>query len=72
MRKLKENGKSVKIFITGKYSKLEDSYHSVIWALKHAAAECDVNVEYFLADSTMIDLEYIKEKFTGIELAKKL
>ena len=56
------NEKSVKIAIVGKYTKLEDSYLSVIESVKHAGYENGVKAEVELVDSEKINRENVEEK----------
>ncbi len=59
----KEN--KVKVAIVGKYTKLEDSYLSVIESIHHAGFANDVNVDIELIDSETINKETVKEKLKG-------
>ena len=54
--------KTVKIAIVGKYTKLEDSYISVIESLTHAGYANDVKVKVDLIDSEKLNKENVKEK----------
>ena len=56
----KEN--TVKIAIVGKYTKLEDSYISVIESLYHAGFANNVNVKVDLVDSEKITKENVKDR----------
>ncbi|KAI1294654.1 CTP synthase 1-B [Halotydeus destructor] len=47
--------KSVSIALVGKYTKLEDSYHSVIKALKHSALACYLKLDLKMVEAA--DLE---------------
>ena len=58
--------KTVKIGIVGKYTKLEDSYISVIESLHHAGFENQVKVDIKLIDSETINDENSKEKLSGL------
>lgn len=70
VKKLKNNGKVVKVGIVGKYFnigefKLSDSYISVIEAIKHAAANNDVRAEIAWIDSK--DFEKDPEKLKNLK-----
>ena len=54
--------KTVKIAIVGKYTKLEDSYISVIESLTHAGYANDVKVKVDLIDSEKLNKDNVKEK----------
>ncbi len=56
----KEN--KVKVAIVGKYTKLEDSYLSVIESIHHAGFANDINVDIELIDSETINKETVSEK----------
>src|SRR5699024_6294043 len=63
------SGKSLNIAIVGKYTKLEDSYLSVIESIKHAGFKNLVNVNVELVDSEKISTENVNEKlkkYSGI------
>ena len=65
----KANSKTVNIAIVGKYTKLEDSYLSVIESVKHAGYENEVKTIVELVDSEKINKENVKEelsKYDGI------
>lgn len=55
-------GKKLNIAIVGKYTKLEDSYLSVIESIKHAGFRNKVNVNIELVDSEKINSENVEEK----------
>ena len=57
-----EGGNRVNIAIVGKYTKLEDSYLSVIESIKHAGYSNSVNVKIELLDSEKITKENVEEK----------
>ena len=59
----KEN--KVNVAIVGKYTKLEDSYLSVIESIHHAGFANDVSVDIELIDSETINKETVKEKLKG-------
>ena len=64
-----QNYKKVKIAIVGKYTKLEDSYLSVIESIKHAGYKNLVNTDIELVDSEKITKENVKDiigKYNGI------
>ena len=64
-----QNYKKVKIAIVGKYTKLEDSYLSVIESIKHAGYKNLVNTDIELVDSEQITKENVKDiigKYNGI------
>jgi CTP synthase len=70
VKKLKNNGKIVKVGIVGKYFdigefKLSDSYISVIEAIKHAAVNNDVKAETAWIDSK--DFEKDPEKLKNLK-----
>ena len=61
--------KTVNIAIVGKYTKLEDSYLSVIESVKHAGYENKVKTNVELVDSEKIDDSNVKDilkKYNGI------
>ncbi len=61
--------KTVNIAIVGKYTKLEDSYLSVIESVKHAGYENNVKTNVELVDSEKINSSNVKEilkKYNGI------
>ena len=65
----KIGNKKVKIAIVGKYTKLEDSYLSVIESIKHAGYKNLVNTDIELVDSEKITKENVKDiigKYNGI------
>jgi CTP synthase len=64
----KDNSKKsvVKIGIVVKYTKLEDSYLSVIEALKAAVFSCNKALEYYLIDSESDDLEKQIKNMDGV------
>lgn len=57
----------VKVAIVGKYTRLEDSYISVIESIKHAGFANDVNTEVQLVDSEKITSENLKEKLSKFD-----
>ena len=59
--------KTVKIAIVGKYTKLEDSYISVIESLTHAGYANDVKVEVDLVDSETLNKNNVKEKLKDFD-----
>lgn len=69
-RMIDKNLKKIKIGICGKYTKLGDSYASVIEAIKHATANLNVNADIELIDSEMIEnkdnLSEVFQDFDGI------
>ena len=61
--------KTVNIAIVGKYTKLEDSYLSVIESIKHAGYENKVKTNVELVDSEKINVSNVKDmlkKYNGI------
>ncbi len=52
LEKAQNSSKTVRIGIAGKYTALEDSYASVVEALKHAAAHNNVRLEVVWVDTT--------------------
>lgn len=66
IRKIDKNNK-VTVGIVGKYTKLEDSYISVIESLYHAGFENKVKVEAKLIDSEKITKNNVKEILEGID-----
>lgn len=52
----------IKVAIVGKYTRLEDSYISVIESIKHAGFENDVDTEVKLIDSEKITPDNVKKK----------
>ena len=56
------DGKDVNVAIVGKYTKLEDSYISVIESLTHAGYANNVKVKIDLIDSEMINEENVGDK----------
>lgn len=63
------DGKDVNVAIVGKYTKLEDSYISVIESLTHAGYANNVKVKIDLIDSEMINEENVGnklKKYNGI------
>ena len=66
IRKIDKNNK-ITVGIVGKYTKLEDSYISVIESLYHAGFENKVKVEAKLIDSEKITKDNVKEILEGIE-----
>ena len=58
--------KTVKIAIVGKYTKLEDSYISVIESLTHAGYANDVKVKVDLIDSEKLNKENVRRKIKRI------
>ncbi len=69
-RMIDKNIKRIKIGICGKYTKLGDSYASVVEAIRHAAANFNVNADIGLIDSEEIekaeDLSKIFKGFNGV------
>ena len=59
--------KKVNIAIVGKYTKLEDSYLSVIESLKHGALANGVRVNVELIDSELINKRSVKDKLKGLD-----
>ena len=57
--------KEIKIAICGKYTKLEDSYVSIVEALNHCSAHLRVNIKLKWIETT--DLEEIKEELEGVK-----
>ena len=57
----------VNIAIVGKYTKLEDSYLSVVESLHHAGFANDVNVNISFIDSEKIKEDNVKEKLSDIK-----
>ena len=66
IRKIDKNNK-ITVGIVGKYTKLEDSYISVIESLYHAGFENKVKVEAKLIDSEKITKDNVKEILEGID-----
>ena len=66
IRKIDKNNKII-VGIVGKYTKLEDSYISVIESLYHAGFENKVKVEVKLIDSEKISKDNIEEILEGID-----
>ena len=64
IRKIDKNNKII-VGIVGKYTKLEDSYISVIESLYHAGFENKVKVEVKLIDSEKISKDNIEEILEG-------
>jgi CTP synthase len=58
--------KNVTIAIVGKYTKLEDSYLSVVESLKHAGYANNTKINIKFIDSEQISEENVKETFNGI------
>ncbi len=59
--------KNVNVGIVGKYTKLEDSYISVIESCHHAGFINDVNVKVKLIDSEKITKDNVAEKLKGMD-----
>ena len=59
--------KTVKIAIVGKYTKLEDSYISVIESLTHAGYANNVKVKVDLIDSEKLNKDNVEEKLKGYD-----
>lgn len=59
LKNKKKSEKSVNIAIAGKYTKLEDSYASVVEALVHSSAHLDVKVNVKWIETTAIEKEKI-------------
>jgi len=57
VEKMKNPKRSVKIYMIGKYTKVRDSYVSIIEALKHASAEFLVRPEIEFIEATDIETE---------------
>ena len=57
----------VNIAIVGKYTKLEDSYLSVVESLHHAGFANDINVNISFIDSEKINVDNVKEKLSDIK-----
>jgi len=55
VEKIKNPTRNIKIAMVGKYTKLKDSYISIIEALKHAAAELSVGVNLKWIEATYIE-----------------
>lgn len=51
------NSQKVKIALVGKYTKLSDSYASVIKALKHAALACRLGLELSCVQADMLEVK---------------
>ena len=63
IKRIKERKeKIVKIAIVGKYTKLEDSYLSVVESVKHAGYKNEVETKVEFIDSEKISKENVKEK----------
>ena len=58
--------KNVTIAIVGKYTKLEDSYLSVVESLKHAGYANNTKINIKFIDSEQISEENVKETLNGI------
>ena len=59
--------KVVNVAIVGKYTKLEDSYLSVIESCHHAGFANDVNVKVKLIDSEKITRDNVQDKLKGMD-----
>ncbi len=59
------NNKEIKIAICGKYTKLEDSYASIIEALIHSSANLNTNIKLKWIETT--DVENIKDELKDIK-----
>ena len=57
----------VNIAIVGKYTKLEDSYISIVESLRHAGYANDTNVDIKFIDSERVTEENVKEMLKGIQ-----
>lgn len=57
VRNLKYSSKAIKVAMVGKYTKIKDSYVSVIEALRHASAWNKVKIELIWLESTEIEQE---------------
>jgi len=60
VRRVKTSTRKVKIAMIGKYTKLKDSYISIIEALRHAATELNVRVDFEWVEATYIEEGKIK------------
>ncbi len=60
----KPKDRKVKVAIVGKYTKLDDSYLSVIESIRHAGYQNLVETEVELVDSEKITKENVKEKLS--------
>ena len=57
----------VNIAIVGKYTKLEDSYISIVESLRHAGYANDTNVDIKFIDSEKVTEENVKEMLKGMQ-----
>jgi CTP synthase len=68
VRRMKRSNGFVRIAICGKYTELEDSYASVIEALKHAGAHNDTYVEISFVETTdIVSLDDAERKLKGVD-----
>ena len=59
--------KEVKVALVGKYTKLHDSYLSVVEALKHGGWECGANVEIQWVPSEMVTPESVEDLLGDVD-----
>ena len=59
------NNKEIKIAICGKYTRLEDSYASIVEALKHCSAHFNVNVNLKWIETS--DIKEIKDELKDVK-----
>lgn len=55
VKSIKGAEEEVEVAIVGKYVQLEDSYHSIIEALKHSGAECGISCEPLWVDAERVE-----------------
>ena len=59
------NNKEIKIAICGKYTKLEDSYVSIVESLNHCSAHLNININLKWIETT--DIEEIKDELKNVK-----
>lgn len=68
-KNIKNPSKSINIAICGKYTRLEDSYASVVEALKHASAhlDCKVNIKWVETTDVEKGTKKVEDVFANID-----
>ena len=67
IRRLKSTKNTIRVCLVGKYTRMQDTYISILEAIKHASASVNVKPAIELVDSEKLNLDSLR-KFDGIIL----
>jgi CTP synthase len=66
VKKIKSSVENVKIAIVGKYTKLQDTYISIIESLNHSGYECNYNIKFVWIESSELEDNNVGDSLNNV------